>query len=190
MSCRCTGSTHDAAALDVYELPVRLKDGELKDRFWIAGDATYVSVHGLLTPWSKGALSGEDRIYAGSFNFYHSSNRIHVEQAFEGFIRRWELFWKPIQYHIDSVSLLKSAAMRLHNFCFDNDRQQQFVNKHAAQEEQTESESFRNWWDKATALRSTSFISRGTRRDLESNELFRALTRSLRERGITRPATR
>ena len=79
MSCRCTGSTHDAAAFDVSELAVRMKYGELKDGFWIAGDAPYVSINGLLTPWSKGALSGEDGTYADSFNFYHSSNRIHVE---------------------------------------------------------------------------------------------------------------
>ena len=79
--------------------------------------------------------------------------------------------------------------MRLHNFCIDNDSQQQFFNQYAAREEQIESEAFRNWWDSATALRSTSAISKGTRRDLESNELRRALNRSLRERGITRPAT-
>ena len=79
--------------------------------------------------------------------------------------------------------------MRLHNFCINNDSQQQLFNQYAAQEEQIESEAFRNWWDNATALRSTSAVRRGTRRDLESNELQRALTRSLCERGITRPAT-
>ena len=92
MSRRCTGSTHDAAVFDISELAVRMKDSELKDGFWIAGHAAYVSINGLLTPWSKGALSGEDGIYADSFKFYHLSNHIHVEQAFGVFIRRWRLF--------------------------------------------------------------------------------------------------
>ena len=67
MSCHCTGSTHDAAAFDVSELAVRLKDVEMNDGFWIAGDAAYVRIPGLLTPWSKGALSGEGGIYASTF---------------------------------------------------------------------------------------------------------------------------
>ena len=78
--------------------------------------------------------------------------------------------------------------MRLHNFCIDNDSQHRFFSQYAAQEEQMESEEFNNWWDNATALRSISNISRGTRRDLESNELRNALKRSLHGRGITRPA--
>ena len=80
MSRRCTGSTHDAAAFDVSELAQKLKDNRMSTGFWLAGDAAYISLTGLLTPWSKSALSGENGVFADIFNFYHSSHRIHVEQ--------------------------------------------------------------------------------------------------------------
>ena len=52
---------------------------------------------GLLTPWPKHQLAGDDGIFADSFNFYHSIHRIHVEQAFGVFVKRWGIFWKPLQ---------------------------------------------------------------------------------------------
>lgn len=90
MSWRCTGSTHDSAAFDASYLAQKLKAGKLKAGFWIAGDVAYVSIPGLLTPWSKSELSGENGMYAACFNFYHSSHRTHVEQAFGVLVQRWE----------------------------------------------------------------------------------------------------
>ena len=92
MSCRCSGSTHDAAVLDVSELGNKLKESHMKERYLIAGDSAYVSTPGLLTPWPKSALRGEDEVYADRFNFYQSSHRVHVEQAFGIFVQRWDLF--------------------------------------------------------------------------------------------------
>ena len=31
------------------------------------------------------------------------------------------MFWKPVQYLINDVLNIVSAAMRLHNFCIEND---------------------------------------------------------------------
>lgn len=48
----------------------------------ISCDAAYVGRPGLVTPWSRTVLRGEDAAHADAFNFYNSSHRIHVEQAF------------------------------------------------------------------------------------------------------------
>lgn len=186
MSCRCSGSTHDAAAFDVSDLASKLKTGQLKAGYWIAGDAAYVSIPGLLTPWSKSELSGENGIYADSFNFYHSSHRIHVEQAFGVLVQRWGILWKPLQYHINESLTIVSSAMRLHNFCVEHDGrlevEQQIVDKEMS------TEAYRTWWKSATSLRTAIAVNQGTRRDLESNELRESLTSNLKSRGITRPA--
>ena len=54
----------------------------MKNGFWISGEAAYVSVGLLFNPWPESALVGESGIFSDSFYFYHSSHRIHVEQAF------------------------------------------------------------------------------------------------------------
>ena len=188
MSCRCTGSTHDAAAFDVSELANQLRNNEMKSGFWIAGDAAYVSIAGLLTPWPKSALVGESGVFADSFNFYHSSHRIHVEQAFGVFVQRSGLFWKPVQYHINDVLSIVSAAMRLHNFCIDNDGISSMNQQRTLFENEMEQEAFRSWWRSASSLRSEASFNQGSRRDLEGNNLRLFLTNNLQERGITRPA--
>ena len=37
---------------------------------------------------AQNALVGESGMFAASFNFYYSSHRIHVEQAFGVFVQR------------------------------------------------------------------------------------------------------
>ena len=153
MSCRCTGSTHDAAAFDASELANQLRRNEMKSGVWIPGDAAYVRVAGLLTPWPKTALVGESGIFAGSFNFYHSSHRIHVEQAFGVFVRRWGLFWISVQYHINDILNNVSAAMRLHKFCIDSDAILSLNQQRALFDNEMEQEAFRSWWRSVSSLR-------------------------------------
>ena len=134
--------------------------------FWLAGDAAYISIPGLLTTWSKSALSGENGEFADSFNFYHSSHGIHVEQAFGVFVRRWGLLWRPLQYHARIVLYILSAAIRLHNFCIDNDGICSFKRKPTLFENEPETEVFRAWWNSASSLRSATSDNQGSKRDL------------------------
>ena len=50
MSCRYSGSTHDAVAFDISELAAKLSSEAMKHGYWIARDAAYVPMPGLLTP--------------------------------------------------------------------------------------------------------------------------------------------
>ena len=156
--------------------------------YWFAGDAAYVLMPGLITPWSKYDLMGDERIFADSFNFFHSSHRIHVEQAFGILVARWGILWRPLKFHIDEVLPIISCTMRLHNFCIDNDGiayVKQAVNTF---EQEVQDEAFNTWWETAVSLRADLQSNQGMRRDKESSALRQALTNSLKARGITRPA--
>ena len=65
-----------------------MRNSALSDGYWIAADEAYDSLPGLQTPRFKSALNQDDGTYADSFNFYNSSHRIHVEQAFGVFVRK------------------------------------------------------------------------------------------------------
>ncbi len=121
MSCRCTGSTHDAVAFDSSGLAARLLRGDMKPGYWIAGDPAYVPVNGLLTPWPRSELAKEDGIYIDGFKFYHSSHPIHLEQAFGVLLQRWGILWKPLRFQVDSAIVIVSVTMRLHNFWIDEE---------------------------------------------------------------------
>lgn len=45
---RWSGSAHDAEAKDISELSATLKDGKMKQKFWLAGGADYMRINGLL----------------------------------------------------------------------------------------------------------------------------------------------
>ena len=187
-SCRCSGSNHDTAAFEISELANKLRNNEMTEVFWIAGDAAYVYGSGLLTPWSKSVLAGDDGMYADSFNFYHSSHRIRVEQAFGVFLQRWGLFWRPIQYRIREVGVIISAAMRLHNFCIDNDGDINGLEDFQKFEKDSARNAFTQWWRNASDIRITESVNRRSRRDLHGSDLRFVFTDGLKKRGITRPA--
>ena len=189
MSCRCSGSIHDAVAFDSSDLAMKLRNGKMAPGYWIAGDAAYVPIPGLLTPWSKYHLARDGGIFADSFNFYHSSHRIHVEQAFGVLVQRWGLLWKPLQYHISEVLPIISAAMRLHNFCIEQDGESYLRRSTSFIRTGDGAGSISRMVDRiAEDLRSTTDSNQGTRRDVEASDLRQALTESLKERSIMRPA--
>ena len=54
------------------------------------------------------------------FDFHQSSNRMAIECAFGMLVRRWGIFWRPLQVRFDRRASLIGACMRLHNFCIDH----------------------------------------------------------------------
>lgn len=89
MSFTCSGSIHDSVPFATSGLARRLGSEPIILGYWIAGDAVYVPMSGLITPSSKSHLSKEDGVFSNSFNFFNSSHQIHVEQAFEVLVQRW-----------------------------------------------------------------------------------------------------
>jgi hypothetical protein len=124
MSCNCVGSTHDELSFACSRLGQRLRDGgaHALNSYWIAADAAYVCSHGLITPWAKGQVMDENiGLFRDSFNYFHSSLRIHVEQSFGMLVARFGVPWRPLKFSLNRVGRIISACMKLHNYCIDNE---------------------------------------------------------------------
>lgn len=113
-SAVCRGSTHDSLAHAVSSLGRYLEDGRLGEQFWIAGDEAYLCSESLITPIPASQASDVD----DAFNFYHSSLRMHVEQAFGILVKKFRLL-KMLEFSVNDSAATIALAMKLHNFCID-----------------------------------------------------------------------
>ena len=115
MSAVCVGSTYDSLAFSRSSLASELANGLLPEPFYIVDDDAYNALDYLLTPISPrlaGPNSPED-----AYNFFQSSLRMHVEQAFGQLMARWRLLGMSLKYSIHLNGAIFQAAMALHNFC-------------------------------------------------------------------------
>lgn len=109
----CVGSTHDSTAFECSSLSQWLEEHGLPQDHWIAGDDAYKCCDYLLTPFpGKGIAKDKD-----AFNFYQSSARIRIEQAFGMLVRRFGILWRPIETCLARVPLILSVCIKLHNIC-------------------------------------------------------------------------
>jgi DDE superfamily endonuclease len=89
------GSTHDSVSFGMSSLSRLLsqRDGGLMSEYWIAADDAYACRDRLLTPWPGRNLPRSK----DSFNYWQSSARIHIEQAFGMLVARWGVLWRPLR---------------------------------------------------------------------------------------------
>lgn len=116
VSITCSGSTHDALCYKLSNIYENLEKGNVPKGFWIAGDDAYPTSPYLITPFSSSFASS----FQDSFNFFHSSMRVHVEQSFGMLKRRWGILWRPLRYHLHRSIRIIPAAMKLQNYCINN----------------------------------------------------------------------
>ncbi|CDF34036.1 unnamed protein product [Chondrus crispus] len=112
-SFRCVGSTHDSLAHAASSLGKYLQNKNLDGEFWIAGDEAYMCTEDLITPVPRCHASSEE----DAFNFFHSSLRMHMEQAFGMLTAKWGIFQKPLGFPVRKSSRIVAVAMKLHSFC-------------------------------------------------------------------------
>jgi len=116
-SLKCVSSTHDSLSYSVSDLSTFLRNGGLPRGFWIAADDAYECTETLITPVPRRRApiwSLED-----SFNFYHSSLRMHVEQAFGILVARWGILWTPLRFDLHRATRVVDVALRLYNYCIE-----------------------------------------------------------------------
>jgi hypothetical protein len=68
-----------------------------------------------MTPWPGRRLS----VSQDAFNYWLSSARIHVEQAFGILVARWRILWRPLRVPIDKSGQIILACVKLHNFVLE-----------------------------------------------------------------------
>jgi len=121
MSCMSPGACHDSTAFAGTHLGQILLDSthELTVALINAGhclvaDEAYAASEVLAVPWPG---SGRGDQWKDSYNFYQSSSRIHIEQAFGMLSWRWGVFWRTLRVPFAKRPSLVRACFRLHNFC-------------------------------------------------------------------------
>lgn len=114
-SARCVGSTHDALAHAVSDLGQFLEKGLLHCAFWVAGDEAYTCTNSLITPYPM----SQAEIDEFNFNFFLSSYRVHVEQAFGQLVARWRILQTELQFPLKKNARIVCVCLKLHNFCVD-----------------------------------------------------------------------
>jgi hypothetical protein len=186
MSARCVGSTHDSLAWAVSTLGSRLQGGLGLGVNWIAGDAAYVCSDHLLTPYSKSQL--QDNVFGkrrDAFNYFHSSLRMHVEQAFGILVARFGILWRPMGFALPVVPRILSACMRIHNFLIDQKVLPISETMEPPRQSETEA-AFAAWWRNAVVERDSA-SQQGRRTDLGACEKREELSNMLYESGLNRP---
>ena len=83
------GSAHDAVAFRLSSLNSFLQAGKLHKKFWVSAYEAYAVSDYIIIPFSIPTAS----LYQDRFNFFQSSHRLHVEQAFGILKNRWGILW-------------------------------------------------------------------------------------------------
>lgn len=85
----------------------------------VAADDAYRNGRRPLTPYSGRYLLQQKC----TFNFYLSSSRMTVEQAFTILVARVGVFWSPLKFFLFKNTLIVMVACNLHNFTIDSNEE-------------------------------------------------------------------
>jgi len=184
MACTSPGATHDSTAFSGTSLGRQLSDrGSVlaldmtRDGHCIAADEAYAASDVLAVPWPGG---GRGDRWRDAYNFYLSSLRIHIEQAFGMLLWRWGVFWRPLRVPFAKRPSLIRACFRLHNFCRSHSVAAAAVGAPFGNDRVGADVSFARNDD-------VSACQRGRRRDCERSDLRVRMTNHVEERGLLRP---
>lgn len=116
VSARHAGGIHDSTAFQASVLFEALRLKKLPSWARIAADDAYKNGGYILTPYGGPNLSN----IKDSFNYYLSSCRITIEQAFGMLVSRFGIFWSPLRFSLATNTLIIMVACKLHNFIIDS----------------------------------------------------------------------
>jgi DDE superfamily endonuclease len=115
------GSTHDSTVFMSTPLYTHLskseQDGGLPAWCHVAADKAYgngAAGGHILTAYSGNLTPRQD-----AFNFYLSSLRILVVQAFGVIVGRFDILWSPMRCTLLKAALIVVACCKIHNFIID-----------------------------------------------------------------------
>ena len=74
----------------------------------------FACTESVITPYGRNAYQLYDDKH--TFNFYHSSTRMHIEQAFGQLKSRWGILWRPLACNLYMNHVIIHGCMMLHNF--------------------------------------------------------------------------
>lgn len=122
VSATHAGSTHDSTAFQATTLHTLLRKHTLPSWAHLVCDDAYGLDDHLLTPYSGSALTTRQ----DSYNYYHSSCRIVVEQSFGILVNRWGILWSALRCRLAKATDVIVVCFKLHNFIMDSQHEDQF----------------------------------------------------------------
>ena len=103
-------TTHDSMALAASAEGRAIEAGDVfPAEFFINGDNAFNLEEWMMVPVNDGAHA--------DFDYHQSSNRVVIERAFGILIRRWGIFWRPLEVQFRRRAPLIKCCMLLHNYC-------------------------------------------------------------------------
>lgn len=118
-SALCCGATHDSLALALSGFMRELEAGILMETYWVAGDEAYQCTNSIIVPYPSLTLTKDE----DNYNYYLSSMRIHIEQAFGLLTCRWRILKHGVLFGFEKCCVTVAVCMKLHNYCIENDSQ-------------------------------------------------------------------
>jgi len=115
MSCKSPGSCHDSAAFTSTDLGAMLMNPRdattmqlIQAGYCFVGDEAYAAGEVMAVPWPGG---GGGNRWRDSYNYFQSSCRVHIEQAFGIVVWRWGVFWRPLRVRfLKRPSLIRACS--------------------------------------------------------------------------------
>ncbi len=117
------GSTPDITAYKQTSLYSWFTRGLIPEEFHFLLDEAYGPIGGdqHLTPFTSHQLALAKRtnttryVKMLGFNHFLSSQRITIERAFGQFVRKWGIFWRPLEHTISTNTTILRVCAKLHN---------------------------------------------------------------------------
>ena len=141
-SAVCTGATHDSLAFSVSGLRRELEKGILGAVFYIVGDEAYICTDYLITPVPMSVADTDE----DNFNYFLSSLRMHVEQAFGMLVARWRILKGGLNFSVSRSTDIVCLCMKLHNYVIENDRERSVLRHQLTDHEKDQIEVDINEW--------------------------------------------
>lgn len=92
----CGGATHDALENAVSGFMEEVESGLLRIVFWVVGDEAYSISEWIITPYPGSTLTHDE----DSFDFFLSSLRMHIEQAFRVLLARSRIIRDGLNFSV------------------------------------------------------------------------------------------
>jgi len=183
MSCKSQESCHDSAAFTSTDLGAMLMNPRdattmqlIQAGYCFVGDEAYAAGEVMAVPWLG---SGGGNRWRDSYNYFQSSCRVHIEQAFGIMVWRWVVFWRPLRVPFLKRPSLIRACFKFHNHC----------RRYACAEEALAPFEMDGVGGSVYFCESDRAQpgERGRRRDFERSHLRGRMTDRLEELGVLRP---
>lgn len=151
----------------------------------MAAEPAYACENEIKAPWTKGTLRGENGVYCDAFNYWLSSYRMNLEQAFGVLLNRWCILERLLSFNIPVSLLIFTVFLRLHKFSIQEDGIQRIDEFEQSDESESAAYNFKNCWNNSPSLWKDRLNSRN-RHHLEVYAIRHALKNCLRDRGLTK----